>query len=69
VTGDERRGLRRRAEVDPAVVAAIALALEAVWPRPAAAPQRRGGTGGWRFSGRWWNQPVPLRRERPGGGY
>ncbi len=19
----------------------------------------------WRFSGRWWNKPVPLRRDRP----
>lgn len=20
----------------------------------------------WRFSGRWWSGPVPLRRDRPG---
>ena len=19
----------------------------------------------WRFSGRWWNKPTPLRRDRP----
>jgi len=46
--------------------AAIAAALEVLWPS--------GGTGGptdprrgsvWRFSGRWWSQPIPLRRARP----
>ena len=44
-------------------VAAIVAAIEAVWPRPvvavAEAPSR------WRFSGRWWTKPVPLRRNRP----
>lgn len=20
----------------------------------------------WRFSGRWWSKPVPMRRNRPG---
>jgi hypothetical protein len=44
-------------------VAAIVAAIEAVWPRPVAAaaevPSR------WRFSGRWWTKPVPLRRNRP----
>jgi hypothetical protein len=45
-------------------VAAIVAAIEATWPRPAAgapadAPPR------WRFSGRWWTKPVPLRRGRP----
>ncbi len=45
-------------------VAAIVAAIEAAWPRPAAgappeAPSR------WRFSGRWWTKPVPLRRNRP----
>lgn len=43
---------------------AIAAALELAWPRPAGeapptAPPR------WRFSGRWWSQPIPLRRTRP----
>jgi hypothetical protein len=37
---------------------------EVTWPRPAApgpdAPLPR-----WRFSGRWWTKPVPLRRNRP----
>jgi hypothetical protein len=45
-------------------VAAIVAAVEAVWPRRSAAlaaeqPSR------WRFSGRWWSKPVPLRRSRP----
>jgi len=45
-------------------VAAIVAAVEATWPRPVAAgpvdqPPR------WRFSGRWWTKPVPLRRDRP----
>ncbi len=44
--------------------AAIAAAIEAGWPRPAA------DDGGpdvprWRFSGRWWGKPIPLRRRRP----
>ena len=43
---------------------AIAAAIEVAWPRaggeaPAAQPPR------WRFAGRWWSQPVPLRRNRP----
>jgi hypothetical protein len=46
--------------------AAIAAALEALWPRPAGADtgsDRR--PGAWKFSGRWWSQPIPLRRARP----
>jgi hypothetical protein len=62
-------GLRPRPEIDPAVLVAIALAVEKVWPRPAESPQWRGGNNGWRFSGRWWNQPVPLRRARPNASY
>jgi hypothetical protein len=45
-------------------MAAIVAAIEVVWPRPVvatttAAPPR------WRFAGRWWTKPVPVRRERP----
>jgi hypothetical protein len=45
-------------------VAAIVAAVEVAWPQPAASsateqPPR------WRFSGRWWSKPVPLRRSRP----
>jgi hypothetical protein len=44
--------------------AAIMAALEVGLPRPAAVeppttPSR------WRFSGRWWSKPVPVRRSRP----
>jgi hypothetical protein len=58
-------GLRPRPEIDPAVLAAIAMAVEKVWPRPTDAAEWRRGNDGWRFSGRWWNQPISLRRERP----
>lgn len=43
--------------------AAIVAALEVAWPRvggEAAVEVPR-----WRFSGRWWSQPIPLRRSRP----
>jgi len=45
-------------------VAAIVAAVEVAWPRRATVlaadePSR------WRFSGRWWSKPVPLRRSRP----
>jgi hypothetical protein len=46
--------------------AAIAVAVDALWPRPAAPGDddvRRPSV--WRFSGRWWSQPIPLRRPRP----
>jgi hypothetical protein len=46
--------------------AAIAAALDALWPRPmpveAAGRERRTS---WRFSGRWWSVPTPVRRDRP----
>jgi hypothetical protein len=46
--------------------AAIAAAIEVLWPSPmtpAADDGRRAPV--WRFSGRWWSQPIPLRRARP----
>jgi hypothetical protein len=44
--------------------AAIAAAIEVTWPRAGGGegPDR---VGRWRFAGRWWTQPVPLRRNRP----
>ena len=45
---------------------AIASAIEALWPRPMVAgngTERRPAV--WKFSGRWWSQPIPLRRARP----
>ena len=61
----------RRWSIDPPAAtdeeaAAIAAAVEALWPRPAVAAagaDRRPSV--WRFSGRWWSQPIPLRRARP----
>ncbi len=46
---------------------AILAAHEALWPKPVVlaerpAPRR---SRSWRFSGRWWNRPVPLGRDRP----
>jgi len=53
-----------RPEPDPAVLAAIVAAVEEAWPRPAPRPARQGPPA-WRFSGRWWNEPVATRRQRP----
>jgi hypothetical protein len=63
--GDHGLGLRPRPPVDPSVLAAIAIAVEKAWPRPEPVPRWRGGNDHWRFSGRWWNQRAPLRRDRP----
>lgn len=46
--------------------AAIAAATEALWPRPVAVATDDGAAPNrWRFSGRWWSRPLPLRRDRP----
>jgi len=47
-------------------VVAIAVAVHTLWPRAIedeAAVARR--VSAWKFSGRWWSQPIPLRRARP----
>jgi hypothetical protein len=54
----------RSADATDDEVAAVVAAVQAVWPRRSAVlsadePSR------WRFSGRWWSKPVPLRRSRP----
>jgi hypothetical protein len=54
----------RGGEVTDEEVAAIVAAVEATWPRPATAGPDRAPPR-WRFSGRWWTKPVPLRRSRP----
>jgi len=50
----------------PEELAAIVAAVEMCWPRPAPAlgPAPESAPA-WRFSGRWWAQPLALRRERP----
>jgi hypothetical protein len=55
-----------RPEPDPAVLAAIVAAVEEAWPRPVPVEaDTRARPAAWRFSGRWWNQPVATRRQRP----
>lgn len=44
-------------------LAAIVAAVGVTWPRPVAVPTAE--LPRWRFSGRWWTKPVPLRRVRP----
>ena len=61
----ERLGLRPRPEPEPAVLAAIAAAVQLAWPRPAPADEYNPAHETWRFSGRWWNKPVALSRNRP----
>ena len=50
---------------DPTVLAVAAAAVELAWPRPAPADQHHPAHMAWRFSGRWWSKPLPLRRARP----
>ncbi len=50
---------------DPAVLAAITAALQMAWPRPAPPDEQNPVHEAWRFSGRWWAKPTPLRRDRP----
>ncbi len=57
--------LRPRPEPDPAVLAAITAAVQLAWPRPVPADEHDPVHEAWRFSGRWWNKPVPLSRNRP----
>ena len=57
--------LRPKPEPDPAVLAAIASAVQLAWPRPAAPDERQPVHEAWRFSGRWWNKPVAVSRDRP----
>jgi hypothetical protein len=58
-------GLPPRPRPDPAVLAAIAAAVEEAWPKPQPPTYEPTRDGDWRFSGRWWVRPVPFRRERP----
>lgn len=56
----------RLAPPSPAEVAAILAAVEAAWPKPVApAPADQHRPSRWRFSGRWWSAPIPMRRVRP----
>jgi hypothetical protein len=46
-------------------VAAIVSALELAWPTRQTVGADPEQSGRWRFSGRWWTKPLPLRRGRP----
>jgi hypothetical protein len=53
-------------EPTPEEAAAIMVALDALTPRAVAVADAAPTNGGnWRFSGRWWNLPVPVGRHRP----
>lgn len=45
--------------------AAIMAAVEALWPKPVVQSVAEPKPSAWRFSGRWWSRPVPVRRDRP----
>jgi hypothetical protein len=53
---------------DPAVLAAITAAVQLAWPRPAPPDEQDPVHEAWRFSGRWWHRPLPMRRDRPWAG-
>ena len=49
-------------------VAAVAAAVEALWPRPGTTADAAPTPSRWRFSGRWWlagTTPAAARRSRP----
>ncbi|MEZ5310454.1 MAG: hypothetical protein R2735_07655 [Microthrixaceae bacterium] len=46
--------------------AAIAAAVSVTLFSGGAATEQVREPSRWRFSGRWWSRPVPLRRARPG---
>ena len=45
-------------------MAAIAAAIEVCWPRPGTVIETVEPPL-WRFAGRWWTRPIPIRRKRP----
>ena len=65
VVESEQLTLRPRPEPSPEVMAAITAAAQLVWPQPGAPDEQNPVHQSWRFSGRWWIKPTPLRRDRP----
>ncbi len=45
--------------------AAIAAAIEMSWPRAVVGGAEPPAPPRWRFAGRWWTKPIPIRRDRP----
>jgi len=58
-------GLRPRPEPPADVLAVVSAAVQLVWPQPSAPDEHDPIHHTWRFSGRWWHKPTPLRRDRP----
>jgi hypothetical protein len=55
-----------QADPSPEELAAIVAAVEMAWPRPVVVVRDEiERPGEWRFSGRWWSKPTPVRRNRP----
>jgi hypothetical protein len=45
---------------------AIVAAVHALWPQPVVVVDDVAVRDtSWKFSGRWWNRPLPSRRDRP----
>lgn len=63
-TSDGRPAVQVHGDATDEEVAAIAAAVDVAWPQagPPAAPEP---PPRWRFSGRWWSKPIPVRRDRP----
>ena len=45
--------------------AAIVAALDAAQPTAVVAGPEEEPPPRWRFAGRWWTKPIPVRRDRP----
>jgi hypothetical protein len=54
-----------RPEPSAEALAVITAAAQLLWPQPAPPDAQDGAHDAWRFSGRWWAQPVTMRRARP----
>ena len=61
----EQLTLRPRPEPSAEVLAVISAAVQLTWPQAGPPDEQDPAHETWRFSGRWWAKPTPLRRERP----
>jgi hypothetical protein len=61
----DQLALRPRPAPSPEAMAAITAAAQLLWPRPAEPDAQNPVHDAWRFSGRWWAQPITMRRSRP----
>jgi hypothetical protein len=51
---------------DDEELSAIVAAIELAWPKPVVIrPPQASAPSRWRFAGRWWSKPIPVRRDRP----